>query len=61
MKPKIRCLSCKRMVTDHPEAKVRHMIRYHRDVPIRRLCGLFNPALFEFLGYRIGERLKAIL
>jgi hypothetical protein len=49
------------MVTDHPEAKVRHMIRYHRDVPIRRLCGLFNPALFEFLGYRIGERLKAIL
>jgi len=58
---KIPCLSCGRLVKDDPQAKVSHIMRYHRDVPIRRLCGMFNPSLFEHLGYRIGERLKAML
>jgi hypothetical protein len=58
---KIRCLGCGRLVTDHPEAKTAHVLRYHPEAPFKRIIGLFNPGLFEAMGYRIGQKLKAML
>jgi hypothetical protein len=49
------------MVKDHPEAKASHVMRYHPEAPFKRIIGLFNPGLFEAMGYRIGEKLKAML
>jgi hypothetical protein len=59
--PKIRCLGCGRMVREHPEAKVQHILKYHPQAPLKRIAGLFNPALFEWMGYQIGQRLRGLL
>jgi hypothetical protein len=49
------------MVREHPEAKVQHILKYHPQAPLKRIAGLFNPALFEWMGYQIGQRLRGLL
>jgi hypothetical protein len=59
--PKIRCNGCGRSVKDNPDAKLHHVITYHPAQPLKRIIGMFNTQLFELMGYRVGEKLKAIL
>ena len=58
MKDTIRCNVCEEPVENTSEAKTAHILRFHPDAPLRRVVALFNPSLFEFLGYRLGELLK---
>jgi hypothetical protein len=58
---KIPCNACGRRVKDNPQSKTAHILQFHADVPFKRLITFFNPALLEYMGFRLGETLKGML